>query len=126
MTYALAAPTPPERRAPDHPRGRAALRIAGRILGGLVVAALGAVQGLFWLLIAGFTCDESCSDAPATWHEDADAWQWAALGWLGAACFALCVAFAVAFAVRRPGAAKALLGAAIAVGAVPWLLSGSL
>jgi len=123
MTYALAARTPPERPTPEHPRARAALRIAGRILGGLAVVALGAVQGLFWLLVAGFTCDESCSDAPTTWHEDADAWQWSALGWLGAGCFALCVAFAISLATRRPRLSAALLAAAALVGIAPWILS---
>jgi hypothetical protein len=80
MTNALTAERPP-RRSP--------LNIAGRVLGGLVATGLGLVQGMFWLLVAGFRCDESCDDAPISWHGNADAWQWSALGWLGAGCFAL-------------------------------------
>jgi hypothetical protein len=113
MINALTAERPP-RRSP--------LDIAGRVVGGLVVTGLGLVQGLFWLLVAGFRCDESCDDAPTSWHGNADAWQWSALGWLGVGCFALCVAFAVSLSARRPHVSAALLAASALTGIAPWIL----
>lgn len=113
MGNALTAERPP-RRSP--------LNIAGRVLGGLLVTSLGLVQGFIWLIVAGFRCDESCDDEPASWHGDAEAWQWSALGWLGAGCFALCVAFALSLSARQPRVSAALLAAAALTGIAPWIL----
>jgi hypothetical protein len=71
------------------------------------------------------TCDEGCDDRSRLWRDNPDAWQWSALAWLGAGCFALCVAFAVSLAGRRPRLSGALLAAAFLVGIAPWILSGT-
>jgi hypothetical protein len=109
----------------ERPTRRSPLNIAGRVVGGLVVTGLGLVQGLFWLLVAGFSCDESCDDTPTSWHGNADAWQWSALGLLDAGCFALCVAFAVSLCARRPRVSRALLAVAALTAIAPWILQAT-
>jgi hypothetical protein len=113
MTNALTAERPPR---------RSALNIAGRVLGGLVVIGYGLLDGYLSLLAAGLQCDESCLDDSTTWHHTADAWQWSALGWLGAACFACCVAFAVSLAGRCPRVSAVLFAAAAVTAIAPWVL----
>jgi hypothetical protein len=124
MTYAPLPHQPPGAPTPPHRRCDAVAASIRRIVVGLGVAALGTLNAYVVLLSSSFRCDESCSDAPTSWHENADAWQWPALGWLGAACFALCIAFAVTFAGRRPRAAVILFAGAFVAGVVPWLLLG--
>ena len=95
----------------------------GAVIATAVAGVLVNAFGFFmaWLLY-GFRCDESCDDAPTSWHGDADAWQWSALGWLGLGCFALCAAFAVSLSARRPDVSAALLAAAALTGIAPWIL----
>ena len=105
-------------------RRRDASASVGRILAGLSAVALGTLNACVMLFAASLRCDESCSDTPASWHENADAWQWPALGWLGATAFALSVAFAITFAGRWPRASATLLAGALAAGLIPWLALG--
>jgi hypothetical protein len=93
--------------------------------GGLLAVAVGAAQGFLWWLASALTCDEGCDDRSHLWRDNPDAWQWSALAWLGAGCFALCVAFAVSLAARRPRLSGTLLTAAFLVGIAPWILYGS-
>ena len=72
-----------------------ALATAGRALSGLVVTAAAAVHGFFWLIVGGFSCDESCDGG--SWHGTPDAWQWQAMTALGFASFMLTLGFAIAF-----------------------------
>jgi hypothetical protein len=113
MINALTAERPP-RRSP--------LDIAGRVVGGVVAIGLGLVQGFICLLAAGLRCDESCDDRSTSWHYIADAWQWSAIGWLGAAWFACCVAFALSLAGRRPRVSAVLFAAALATALAAWSL----
>jgi hypothetical protein len=124
MTYAPLPQQHPGDPAP-RPACRTALGIAGRVVAGLVVSAIGLVQGYLWLLVAGFACDESCDDRSTAWRDNPDAWQWSALGLLGAGCFVLCVAFAASLASRRPWLSAALLMAATLVGIAPWILQST-
>jgi hypothetical protein len=106
----------------ERPPGRSPLNIVGRVVGGLVVTGLGLVQGFICLLAAGLRCDESCEDTSTTWHSIADAWQWSAIGWLGAGCFACCVAFALSLAGRWPRVSAVLFAAALATALAAWSL----
>jgi hypothetical protein len=110
---------------PTEPGRRSGLEIAGRAIGGLLAVAVGAAQGFLWWLASALTCDEGCDDRSHLWRDNPDAWQWSALAWLGAGCFALCVAFAVSLAARRPRLSGTLLTAAFLVGIAPWILYGS-
>jgi hypothetical protein len=103
-------------------RHRTPLGTAGRIAGGLAALGFGLVNGYLCLLAAGLKCDESCSDRSTSWHSTADAWQWSAIGWLGAACFVCCLAFAVSLTERRPRLSAVLFTAIVATASGPWLL----
>jgi hypothetical protein len=105
-------------RPPLHP-----VAMIARFFAGIVGIAIGALQGLFWWLVSALRCDEGCDEYSSSWHQNPDAWQWSALGLLGAGCFALCVAFAISLATPRPRVSAALLAAAALVGTVPWILS---
>jgi hypothetical protein len=97
---------------------------AGRVLTGLCVIAVSGIHAFFWVFISGWQCDESCDGG--SWHATAGAWQWSALGWLGAASFLFALAFAIALVAQagsqrvRIGLATATICAAIA----PWILLG--
>ena len=101
-----------------------------RVLTGVGVALAAAVHGLFWLVISAWQCDESCAypdahghyPADATWHQIPGAWEWSALGAMGAIGFLLAVGFAIAFAARRPGLARALAVATAVVAIAPWMV----
>jgi hypothetical protein len=107
------------------------VKIAGRILVGLAVAAAALVNGAFLLLIGSLRCDENCTlgsgegtKPGVPWGDTADAWQWAVIQWLGVACFVLAVAGAVLLhvrPVRRRGVPVALLILALIAGAIPWI-----
>jgi hypothetical protein len=110
-----------------NPRVSLALRLAT----GVAASLAAALHGFFWWFVSAWQCDESCDypdaaghyPADSTWHQIPGAWEWSALGLMGAAGFALAVAFAVALA-RRKGTAALVLGAA-ATGAalLPWVFS---
>jgi hypothetical protein len=104
---------------------RARLQIAGRIIVGLAITAGAAIHALLWLIIAGFSCDESCDGG--SWQGTPDAWQWTAMGALGFASFVLALAFAIAFAVRKsPRWLTIGLAAAAAVTASgPWVINAT-
>jgi hypothetical protein len=108
-----------------HTTKRTPLAIAGRILLGLAVTAAAGIHAFFWLLVAGFQCDESCEGT--SWHSTPGAWQWSAMGALGFASFVLAVAFAIALSVRRSphwltiGLAAATVATAIA----PWVIGAT-
>jgi hypothetical protein len=107
------------------PPRRSRLEIAGRAVGGLVVVGLGAMQALLWLLVAGFACDESCDDRSSSWHDNPDAWQWSAIGWLGIATFVCSIAFAISLGTRHTRASVALFAATLVLGIAPAILSGA-
>ena len=102
-----------------------------RVLTGVGVALAAAAHGLFWLFISAWQCDESCAypdahghyPADATWHQIPGAWEWSALGALGAIGFVLAVGFAIAFAARRPRLAPALAVAAAVAAIIPWFVA---
>jgi hypothetical protein len=100
------------------------LAIAGRILAGIAVTIPAAVHAYFWLIVAGFQCDESCGGT--SWHGTPGAWQWGAMGWLGFASFLFAVGFAIALATRRSALATgAVLAAATATAIAPWIISAT-
>jgi hypothetical protein len=83
--------------------------------------------GLVGLVAAEVRCDESCFDtgAPgANWRRDAEAWQWAAMGWFGGAL--LVVAILVVLSARpRPKLARGFLALqAIAAAGLVVVLDG--
>jgi hypothetical protein len=102
-----------------------------RVLAGVGVALAAAANGLLWLFVAAWQCDESCAypDAPghypadATWHQIPGAWEWSALGAMGAISFVLAAGFAVAFAARKPRLAPALAAATAVVAIAPWMVA---
>jgi hypothetical protein len=97
------------------------LATAGRILAGIAVTIAAGIHAFFWLIVAGFECDESCGGT--SWHGTPGAWQWSALGWLGFASLGLALAFAIALAVRSsPRWLTIGLAAAAATTAIaPWV-----
>jgi hypothetical protein len=65
---------------------------------------------LLWgLLNAAMQCDEICDPESADWRYTRDAWQWDALGALGAATFAAGILFFGSIVSRRPRVALAWL-----------------
>jgi hypothetical protein len=105
------------------------LATAARVVTGVGVALAAAAHGLFWLFISAWQCDESCDypdahghyPADASWQAVPGAWQWSALGWLGAVGFLVAVGFAVAFAARRRRLAPVLAVATAAAAIAPWV-----
>ena len=103
----------------------------GRVVAGVGVALAGAVHGLLWLFVAAWQCDESCDypdaqghyPADATWHQIPGAWEWTALGAMGALGFLLAVGFAIALVARRRTLAPALAVATAVVAIVPWMVA---
>jgi hypothetical protein len=65
-----------------------------------------AVFAVWYLLIAGFRCDEGCVSPTNTWYYDRDAWQWDAIAWSGGAAVVFATAFAFAASV---GSRKAIV-----------------
>jgi hypothetical protein len=101
-----------------------ALATAGRVLFGVAVTAGAAVHGFFWLIVGGFSCDESCDGG--SWHGTPDAWQWQAMTVLGFASFMLAVGFAIALALRGPRWVTIGFAAAAAATAIaPWIISAT-
>ena len=102
-----------------------------RVLTGVGVALAAAAHGLLWLFISAWQCDESCAypdahgnyPSDATWHQIPGAWEWSALGAMGAIGFVLAVGFAIAFAARRPRLAPALAVAAAVAAITPWFVA---
>jgi hypothetical protein len=102
-----------------------------RVLTGVGVALAAAANGLLWLFVSAWQCDESCDypdahghyPADATWHQIPGAWEWGALGALGVIGFLLAVGFAIAFAARRPRLAPALAVAAAVAAISPWFVA---
>jgi hypothetical protein len=83
---------------------------AYRTVVGLCRAALfiaSSASALFWGFVAAMTCDESCGDGNG-WRQDPDAWQWPALGWMGAAGFLLTAGYLASalYASRSPTQAR--------------------
>jgi hypothetical protein len=107
------------------------LSTAGRVLAGVAVTLAAAAHGLLWLFVAAWQCDESCAypdahghyPADATWHQIPGAWEWTALGALGALGFVLAVGFAIAFVARRRTPASALAVATAVVAIAPWMVA---
>ena len=105
------------------------LATVARVLTGVAVSLAAAAHGLFWLFISAWQCDESCEypdahgryPADAGWHQVPGAWQWSALGWLGAIGFVVAVGFAIAFAARRHRLAPALAVATAVAAIAPWV-----
>jgi hypothetical protein len=101
------------------------------VLAGVGVTLAAAVHGLFWLFVSAWQCDESCAypdargryPADATWHQIPGAWEWTALGAMGALGFVLAVGFAIALVARRRTLAPALAVAAIVVAIAPWMVA---
>ena len=102
-----------------------------RVLAGVAVTLAAAVHGLFWLFVSAWQCDESCAypdargryPADATWHQIPGAWEWTALGAIGALGFVLAVGLAIALVARRRTLAPALAVAAIVVAIAPWMVA---
>jgi hypothetical protein len=107
------------------------LSTAVRVLAGVGVTLAAAVHGLFWLFVSAWQCDESCGypdargryPADATWHQIPGAWEWSALGAMGAIGFVLAVGFAIAFVARRRTLARALAVATAVVAIAPWIVA---
>ncbi len=107
------------------------LSTVARVLAGVGVAVAAAANGLLWLFVAAWQCDESCAypdahghyPADATWHQIPGAWEWSALGAMGAIGFVLAVGFAIAFAARKPRLAPALAVATAVVAIAPWMVA---
>src|SRR5690349_8534961 len=107
------------------------LATAARVAAGLAATLAAAANGLLWLFVSVWQCDESCAypdahehyPSAATWHQVPGSWEWSALGAMGVIGFALAVAFAVAFAARKPRLATALAGAAAVVALAPWVVA---
>jgi len=102
-----------------------------RVLTGVAVTLAAAVHGLLWLFVSAWQCDESCAypdargryPADATWHQIPGAWEWTALGAMGALGFLLAVGFAIALVARRRTLARALAVAGIVVAIAPWMVA---
>jgi|SRR6476620_4194222 hypothetical protein len=100
-----------------------------RVLTGVAVSLAAAAHGLLWLFISAWQCDESCEypdahgryPADAGWHQVPGAWEWSALGVLGAIGFVLAAGFAIAFAARRRRLAPVLAVATAVAAIAPWL-----
>jgi hypothetical protein len=107
------------------------LSTAMRVLAGVGVTLAASVHGLLWLFVSAWQCDESCAypdahgryPADATWHQIPGAWEWSALGAMGALGFVLAVGFAIAFVARRRTLACALAVAAAVVAIAPWIVA---
>ena len=85
-----------------------------------------------WVAFAGalygfeLKCDELCSNTPAAWREDRDAWQWSALGWFSVGLFACALLLFAAVVARRRVVALLALGGWVTIGvAFLVLLDGS-
>jgi hypothetical protein len=104
---------------------------AVRVLAGVGVTLAAAVHGLFWLFVSVWQCDESCGypdargryPADATWHQIPGAWEWTALGAMGALGFVLALGFAIALVARRRTLAPALAMATVVVAIAPWMVA---
>jgi hypothetical protein len=102
-----------------------------RVLAGVGVTLAAAAHGLLWLFVAVWQCDESCAypdargryPADATWHQIPGAWEWTALGAMGALGFVLAVGFAIALVARRRTLAHALTVATAVVAIAPWMVA---
>jgi hypothetical protein len=102
-----------------------------RVLAGVGVTLAAAAHGLLWLFVAVWQCDESCAypdargryPADATWHQIPGAWEWTALGAMGALGFVLAVGFAIALVARRRTPAHALAVATAVVAIAPWMVA---
>jgi hypothetical protein len=102
-----------------------------RVLAGVGVALAAAANGLVWLFVSVWQCDESCAypdahgryPSDATWHQIPGAWEWSALGVMGLIGFLLAVAFAIAFVARRRTPATALAVATAVVAIAPWMVA---
>jgi hypothetical protein len=101
------------------------LAAAGRILFGMATTAVAGIHAGFWLLVAGFQCDESCEGD--SWHSTPGAWQWTAMGLLGFASFVLALAFAISLAVRSSPRwlTIGLAAAASATAIAPWVINAT-
>jgi hypothetical protein len=107
------------------------LSTAVRVLAGVGVTLAAAVHGLLWLFVSVWQCDESCAypdargryPADATWHQIPGAWEWTALGAMGALGFVLAVGFAIALVARRRTLAPALAMATVVVAIAPWMVA---
>jgi hypothetical protein len=95
---------------------------APRLVAGVVLSILAALNCLFWVTVWGFHCFDGCADT-GTWHGDVGAWQWTAMGWLGVASFACSVASAIALA--RRWFAPAVLCATVLTGVAPWIIDAT-
>jgi hypothetical protein len=90
------------------------MRRAAAIALALVPLAYGAVALFAGLLSAGMQCDEICRTDATDWRYTSGAWQWYAIGALGAITFAAGVLFLASVITRRPVRAIACLGVGVA------------
>ena len=93
----------------------------------LVIVGLSGWAGFAGALYGfGLRCDELCSNTPASWREDRDAWQWSALGWSSVGLFACALLLFAALVARRAVVAWLAVGGWLAIGvAFLVLLDGS-
>jgi hypothetical protein len=79
----------------------------------VLVSGWAAFVGTFWGF--GLKCDDSCSTLPG-WQEDADAWQWSALGWSSIGTFVCALLLLGALIARRRALAWVAAGGSVALG----------
>jgi hypothetical protein len=74
--------------------------VVARIFGALVYLGFTLVWAGLMALVVGLKCDDSCS-AGGDWTDNVHAWQYGAIGWLGAAGLALALIAVVLSLFRR-------------------------
>jgi hypothetical protein len=107
------------------PRRLSATAIFRRVVAGATVGVAGFLIGSVEVMGAGLRCDDWCNSENSSWRYSPDAWQWTAMGWLGAACGVSSLAFAISLRTRRTRLSLALLAVALTSGVAPLLLGAS-
>jgi uncharacterized membrane protein YphA (DoxX/SURF4 family) len=103
---------------------RSALATAGRVLAAVAASIAAAIHMLVWWIVAGLSCDDGCDELSSSWHDNPDAWQWSAMGWLAVASFLFALVFAIALATRRSALFTGAMAAAAAATAIaPWIVN---
>jgi hypothetical protein len=105
--------------------GEAEMRRVVAILLALAPLAYSIGALLYGLLAWGMQCDEICDADSADWRTTSGAWQWSALGALGAVAFLAGILFVASVITRRPVRALSCLAAGAASVGVAISMLGS-